>query len=47
MKRLILAIAEFCAAAFGCLVWGAGRAPNLQQFAYPLKAAIVSRHTTI
>jgi len=43
MKRLIFAIVGICAAAFGCLVWGAGRVPNLQQFARPLEDAAAGR----
>jgi len=47
MKRFLLSVGGFCAAAAGLLVWRSKRTPNVDELAHTLQDAWADRHTTV
>jgi hypothetical protein len=47
MRRWVLTVGGFCAAAAGLLVWRSKRAPNVGELAYTLEEAWADDRTTI
>ncbi len=47
MKRLIMTVAGFCAAAAGLLVWKLQRTPNVKDLAHTLEKAWADHHTMV
>lgn len=47
MKNVLFAIAGFCAAAAGILVWNRYRTPNVEELAHTLEEAWADHHTVV
>jgi hypothetical protein len=47
VKNLLLAVAGFCAAAAGVLVWNSRRTPTVVELAHSLEDAWADHHTTV